>query len=301
MSFKTWDEFKDLLYRMSCEEIADKRSATLISPAIYEVHTKRSNTNVLRWARWCAIDVDDYTTNGEFSPESLTEKYSQWKFICYSTASSTREHPKFRMVFPLTVPLVNDKIASFWWAINSEFGFMADRQCKDLSRMYYIPAHYADAYSFIFHHDEGSEIDPYALIDKHPIPAHRLTGNRSSFIDRLPSEMQIEVLRQRKSLLSSETTKTFKWTSYKDCPFVNHGLLNEYFSIMNRDGSGRYAFIYRIMVSIAMNAIRSQYPITPDEIEALIRDLDQDTIGRYHKRSLLVEANRAISYAYRQV
>ena len=57
--------------------------------------------------------------------------------------------------------------------------------------------------------------------------------------------------------------------------------------------------IYRIMTSIAVNAIRSEYPITADEIASLIRELDMDTSNKYQKRNLVLEADRALEFAYK--
>jgi hypothetical protein len=59
--------------------------------------------------------------------------------------------------------------------------------------------------------------------------------------------------------------------------------------------------IYKIMTSIACNAIKKNYPISEYEIVNLIRDLDRDTSNRYAKRPLNTEASRAIEFAYRNV
>ena len=67
------------------------------------------------------------------------------------------------------------------------------------------------------------------------------------------------------------------------------------------DGSGRYRMIYKIMSSIAISAIRRQYPITSYEIADIIRELDNDTARIYESRNLQVEADRAIEYAYKTV
>jgi predicted nucleic acid-binding protein len=59
--------------------------------------------------------------------------------------------------------------------------------------------------------------------------------------------------------------------------------------------------IYKIMTSIACNAIKRKYPITEYEIVDLVRNLDRDTSNRYATRHLNVEASRAIEFAYRNV
>ena len=67
------------------------------------------------------------------------------------------------------------------------------------------------------------------------------------------------------------------------------------------DGSGRYRMIYKIMSSIACNAIKRKYPITAKQIASLIRELDSHTSNIYQKRPLETEADRAIEYAYKSV
>ena len=60
---------------------------------------------------------------------------------------------------------------------------------------------------------------------------------------------------------------------------------------------GWYSKMYSIMVSIAANAIKRKYPITPDEISWLCTEIDQDTGAWYKSRPLVLEAARAIDYA----
>lgn len=296
MEFKNWEQFEKLLYGLSEIERADKKSAYLISPAVYEPDTTRKNANVIEWAGWAAVDVDDHNFKGDLQNE-LLDRYGAWRFVCYSTASSSSVHPKFRIVFPLTQTVRADSIRSFWHALNIELGSVGDRQCKDLSRMYYIPARYASANNFIFSNHSGSAMDPYALIEKHPAPVST-TGK--SFIDRLPESIQKEIVKYRAEAMQS-TKKKVNWSSYRDCPFVNQNLVKEYASIAGTDGTGRYAMIYRIMTSIAVNAIRQEYPITANEIAELIRELDQETSNRYQNRNLVLESDRAIEFAYRNL
>ena len=158
----------------------------MISPATYKPDTTRANDNVIEWSGWCAVDVDDFKFEGDLN-EYLVNQFNHYRFICYSTASSTDTHPKFRLIFPLTVPVANAEIKKFWYALQSELNELGDKQTKDLSRMYYIPATYSGANNFIFHHDDGDSVDPDELIFKHPM-AERATLN--SFFDRLPEELQ---------------------------------------------------------------------------------------------------------------
>jgi len=65
--------------------------------------------------------------------------------------------------------------------------------------------------------------------------------------------------------------------------------------------AGWYTKLYQIMMSIAANAIRRGYPITSEEVERLVREIDMDTGGWYKSRPVRLEAARAVDYALRSV
>ena len=297
MDFSSWEQFEKLLYDLSKVKRKSKKDAQLISPAVYQPDTTRANKNVVAWAGWAALDIDDHDFKGDLKNE-LISRFGTCYFVCYSTASSTIDKPKFRVVFPLRRCVSTDRIKHFWYALNTEFGELGDKQTKDLSRMYYIPADYDNANNFIFTNNSGELIDPDSLMAKHPAPASATNFSRS-FMDRLPDEIQKQVIKYRAAAM--EGNKSISWSSYRDCPFVNQKLVKEYSGIAGVDGTGRYAMIYRIMTSIAINAIRQEYPITAHEIAALIRELDQETSNRYENRNLVLESDRAIEFAYRNL
>lgn len=291
MDFSGFDELEKLLYGLSKQPKKGKKDAELISPAVYEAGTTRANKNVLAWAGWCAVDVDDVTIDGGIN-EFVNSRVSGWRYVCYSTASSRFGKPKFRLVFELDRHVAVDEIKHFWFALQSHLDDAGDKQCKDLSRMYYIPAAYGDAFNFIF--SGGNEpLCVSDLLAKYPYVEKTHSKN---FMDRLPDDLQKKIVQYR---MDSMSNKGYSWTSYQDCPFVNPNLVRDYKAIAYTDNSGRYAMIYKIMTSIAINAIKKEYPITTFELVDLIRQLDRDTSNRYENRALDIEADRAIEYAYR--
>tara|TARA_B110000977_G_scaffold63918_1_gene86960 strand:+ start:31 stop:969 length:939 start_codon:yes stop_codon:yes gene_type:complete len=289
----SFDALDKLLFGLSQKPKKGKKDAELISPAIYKSNTTRANTNVSAWAGWCAIDVDDYEFEGVLE-DVLRDKFGQYRYVCYSTASSTRTHPKFRLVFDFEGEIGPDEIRHFWYAINKEFGDIGDSQTKDLSRMYYIPADYAGAYNF-YYSNRGNSLDHRAIMAKYPYDDRK---NARTFLERLPVEVAKQIVEYRKSQLQNTN---YSWSSYTDCPFVNKRMISEYRGIAHTDNSGRYAMIYKIMCSIASNAVKKEYPIQTAEIVDLIKQLDADTSRRYEKRPLIVEADRAVEYAYRNL
>lgn len=278
-----------LLYDLSEKPRASKKDAQLISPAVFEAGTTRANKNVTEWGGWAAVDVDDHKFEGDLEKE-LKERYGEYYFVCYSTASSTVDHPKFRLVFPLSESVEADRIKQFWFALNTELDSIGDKQTKDLSRMYFIPGNYAGAYNFIFSNRDGRYIDPSELIAKHPSSVQK-TGE--TFLDRLPDDWIKLVVDTRKDQLDNTNVT---WTSYHNCPFWPKRLAAEYMSITD---TGWYRKMYSIMVALAGNAVRERYPITANEIAELISEFDKETGNWYENRPLMVEADRALEYIYR--
>ena len=301
VDFDSFEKFEKSLYHLSTLKgykakrgERTNKASPLISPAIYKEGTTRANANVIEWASWAALDVDNHTFDGDLESE-LARLYPDTYYICYSTASSTSDSPKFRLVFPLTRAVRSEEIRHFWFALNTEFGMVGDTQTKDLSRMYYVPAKYPNANNFIFTHRADRYLDVDDLLRKHEYNANVTSTN---FIDRLPPEIQKAVVKHRQEELE-RGKKDITWNSYKDCPFVNKRLVDEYKQIAWSDGSGRYSLIYKLMTSIACNAVKRKYPITEYEIVDLVRALDRETSNIYAKRPLNVEASRAIEFAYR--
>ena len=288
LKLDTWSEFTALLYNLSKQPKKGKKDAELISPAIYKTGTTRANKNVLSWASWAAIDVDDHVFEGNLE-NALAETFGSYDYVVYSTASSTDLHPKFRIVFNLETEVEEPRIRHFWYALNSELNSIGDAQTKDVSCMYYIPADYTDANNFFFVNN-GTPIDVDALTAKWPYNRERDSKN---FLDRLPQELKDQVLSYRKEKLSNTN---YTWTSYHDCPFWPKNLATEYLTISS---TGWYSKMYAIMVKIAGNATYRGYPITAQEIAELCKQFDLETGNWYDNRPLEIEADRALEYIYK--
>lgn len=288
MDFETWEQFTDFLRKLSERPLNGKQDAELISPAVFKPDSTRKNDNVLAWAGWAAVDVDNVEIDGDID-EYLRNRFGHWTYVCYSTASSSTSLPKFRIVFQLTEHIQHSRIKHFWWALNSELDGIGDKQTKDLARMYYIPAQYADAYNF-FHVNHGSPVDVDYILARWPYDDKR---DAKSFIDRLPPAFREQVMQYRKDSL---TNTDYHWTGYRDCPFWPKSLATQYMTI---NESGWYRQMYRIMIAVAGKAVEKGYPITSNQIVDLCREFDIDTGNWYENRPMDVEANNALEYAYK--
>lgn len=289
MEFDNWSSVEKLFLDLSKKDGykpkkgEHKEGSPLISPAVYKEGEKRRNVNVISWGGWCALDIDDY----DCSFDEVIKAFENIRHILYNSSSSTKEKPKFRVVIPFKRLIKADEIKHVWFALNSEFNSLADPQTKDLSRMYYVPAKYPNAYSFFKYNEECPMLDVDALMKKHPY----ISPKDNSFKSKLSDDMKHKLLKYKMNQLNDTS---IKWSSYRDCPFINKSLINEYRVISE---TGWYSKLYSIMVSIAGNAINKGYPITVQEISRLAKEIDADTGCWYKNRPLDVEAERALSFA----
>jgi len=242
------------------------------------------------------LDVDAFhlpSTDNNIEPvarlkEELYKMFGAYQYICYNTASSRPEQPKFRLVFPITRRVELKDLPHFWFAMNKQFGELGDEQTKDVSRMYYVPAQYPDALGFIFS-NEGVHVDPDMLMNKHSY----VETQGKNFLERLPPALQKAVIEHRKNSLSNTDVS---WTSYRDCPFFPKRMVLEYRAIT---GTGWYYKMYQIMIAVAGSAVKRGYPISAKQIADMCQELDNETGQWYGSRPLEKEADRALEYIYR--
>lgn len=286
MDFGSWGLFIEFLRKLSERPLNGKQDAELISPAVFEPEAKRRNQHVLAWAGWAAVDVDDIEIDGDVN-DYVRDRFGDWDYIVYSTASSTVDKPKFRIIFRLAEHIQHAQIKHFWWALNSELDSIGDKQTKDLARMYYIPATYANANNF-FYVNSGRPLDVDYLLARWPYDDKRDSKN---FMDRLPLAWREQMMEYKKNKLDNTS---YVWSSYHDCPFWPKKLAAEYLTISSE---GWYRQMYRIMIAIAGKAVEKGYPITPTQIVDLCRQFDQETGNWYESRPMDVEAMNALEYA----
>ena len=300
VSKRSWKKFVDFLQELSKLPYT-KNTAPLISPAIYKPGSTRSNDSVIAWAGWSAMDIDNHPfENVEQIRNFIEGKHPNKSYICYSTARSSIEKPKFRFIFPLDEWMTDSiKIRKYWFSLNKEFSEFADKQTKDVSRMYYIPANYSEStYNFFIYKTDGEFFNADSLIKKHRADEFFALSTGASFLDMLPEKMRESVIAHRQTQLKANG-KYYSWTSYKDCPFVKKDQVELYRNIVLLNAAGRYLQLYNLMVSIAATAVTMQYPITAGELSDLIRQIDNDIDGYYKNRKINVEVARAISFVYR--
>lgn len=284
---ETWDELVNLMYKLNEKVYKNKSDAPLISPASYIEGTTRANKNVIEWTSWFALDIDDLDCSNDEVQNVIHSRFGDWDYLCHSSGSCKEDKPKCRVIVRTTEPIRCDKIKHFWFGINCLVGNLGDGQTKDLSRMFYVPGKVDGSVNFLFNSNSGNGIDPNEIIKRYPyIPK---TGN--SFLDKLPEGIRNQVIEHRKSEL---TNTSVTWTSYRNCKYWPKKKALEY----TLTSSGWYAMLNGIMVSLACNAVKDNYPITGKQIADMCYEFDRDNGNWYQKRPIILEANGAINYAY---
>jgi len=289
--YPNWEAFTDMLYdcfklpakKADRNLVIDHKASMLLSPAVYENGTKRKNENVKYWGGWVSLDVDDSPTPLDEVIKTLNER--DVKYVCYSTASCTKEHLKYRILFCLDTYVSRNKIRHFWYAINNMLGGAVDKQTKDFSRIFYVPGQYPNAWNF-FYKGGTKELDVNKLLSSTPY----VEPEQSPFAG-INDELKLAIMQGRKNQM---TNTSYDWTSYKNCPFVKPWKINWYKSL-TKDW---YGGMFSVMLSIATEALKKKYDLTPLELTDLIREIDRDTGCWYKHRNIPEEARRAIEYAY---
>jgi hypothetical protein len=282
LDLNSWDQYVNFLRKLSERSLNGKQDAELITPAVFKPNSTRKNDNVLCWGGWAAVDVDDLIVEGDLE-DVLRTRFGD------STASSTVDHPKFRIVFDLGMEVETSKLRHFWYALNQELESIGDEQTKDLARMYYVPANYSGANNFFFV-NSGEPLDLDYVLAKWPYDDAR---NAQSFLDRLPPAFREQVIEYRKGKLDNTS---YVWSTYADCPFWPRNMAAEYVSISS---TGWYRQMYRIMIAIAGKSIEKGYNISATQIVEMCRQFDSETGNWYENRPMEVEANNALEYAYK--
>jgi len=112
--------------------LSRKEAAGGWSPTRYwAAATTRGNDGV---AGVCALvyDLDHH--------EPPRERLAPWCWIGHTTYRHTPEDPRWRIVLPLAVEASASDFPKLWQRGQAALAPQADRQCKDVSRMYYLPS-----------------------------------------------------------------------------------------------------------------------------------------------------------------
>lgn len=151
---------------------SSKDNLPLWSPTIYREGTTRGNDGVEYITAFVA-DIDNGLLPENIVPH-IAELKETYNFLLHSTFSNTKDHPKWRLIIPFSVPVPKADWADVWERCNVWFmGGNCDPATKDPARMYYLPGHpeAEEQWAFLEYEDgEGGQVyfNPYKdLPDRH--------------------------------------------------------------------------------------------------------------------------------------
>jgi len=295
----SWDGFVGHLAncfqtrRPACE--GEKRAFTpLVSPALFRAGGKRCDANVAAWGGWLAVDIDDHLTWTD-TVQIASALGGDW--CAYTTTRSTPGHNKQRLFVRADRQIEADEIHQVWAGMYELFGHTIDPQCKDLSRMYYVPANWQPhpenpcphvAFDAAFT-DAGVSVDKIKAEAREVIPPP--TRASVSAAQRSPAPCHAPVNLQ--TLDSLPNLWNFKYVL--PCDIARY---------LDTPRGGHHRALWAFMVSVAERAILSGYPITPTELHATAFDLDgispiKTNPARWRK--INDEAQRAIDHVRAQI
>jgi hypothetical protein len=120
-------------------DIRTAKNGPLFSPAEFDGVRSKQNT---KWVHMLVFDIDG---GAPYMPLYNTKFDFDW--VTYTTFSHTAEVPKWRLVIPLAKPIPGEHwqyafaaMLDLWRTLYPEHEGAPDKQCKDKSRMYYLPA-----------------------------------------------------------------------------------------------------------------------------------------------------------------
>jgi len=176
---------------------ADKNDVPAFSPAEYPEGALRSKTAVQR-VHFGVLDLDKLT---DAQLEGLTPHLKGIEHIFYTTWSHAKRAPLWcgRLLVPFSRPVLQSEWGVFWPRFNHRFGGIADIQCKDQSRLYFIPAapEGTEDSAFLIH-EPGEPVDVDAILAA-PVPAREQLATQAEMVGREEIEALAQRLRRRAS------------------------------------------------------------------------------------------------------
>lgn len=145
----------EVLERLASHTIRDQKDGAAFSLVQLKPGTARANENVVAHSA-VVLDIDDGTPL-----ESITRQIKQYEFLAVSTHNNTRDHPKYRLIFPLSRDVSPAYWPQTWQLANQLIGGHADQSTKDPSRLYYFPSCPVEREKEAFRiHNLGEWLDP---------------------------------------------------------------------------------------------------------------------------------------------
>jgi P4 family phage/plasmid primase-like protien len=123
--------------------IREKKDGLLFSPTIYREGQNRAKTfpDAVEFVTALVLDMDSGVHPHELEDTWRTPDGEPLAHVVYSSYSSTKDKPKWRVIFPLVAPIPGSEWKTYW--LRADYYLAqgkSDQQCKDAKRMHYMPS-----------------------------------------------------------------------------------------------------------------------------------------------------------------
>ena len=275
-----WPGFVDFL--RACAEIerpstaAHKLDCTpAISPAYYREGDTRGNARVLGWGGWTALDLDS-----GLDPSAVLDVIEPLNHVVYSSTSSSRQCPKFRVMIEADRPIGSSEAPAVWLALGDLIPAL-DRQCRDLSRLYYVPAAWQSS---------PENPAPYRIWSEQLGAGALPIDEMVALVDpaRLPSPPSTAPLISALAGVEPHAGD-----------LMRADILAEYLALPRGE---HHVGLYRLMCRVASDAVFNGVAITAEDLVSAAREADslcatKTNAARWGR--IREEARRALSWAAR--
>lgn len=272
--FQEWEYLKKWLYEQHKIYTPSKKNNLHIvsGETTTEFRTKGSFASTS-----CCYFMDIDNLNG-MSMNAFIEKYKHLNhhYIAYNSASCRKEDIRFRVVFELDRPVEHKEFLHFWTNLNRLYDNLFDKQTNFIEKTNACPRTFDGALNFIL--EKGNK---KVCVNK----------VKNAFIYTPPQKkLDIEMFSDFKAKQIKLNGRDVYWSSIRDCPFVPMDKVQEYQSIMNTDGSGRFDLFFRIMCSVSSKAYKRKYPLTTSELNMIMSEVDANGYQRREKKMSYIKS-----------
>lgn len=167
----SWDEFRNFLQDASQmpNDPVDKEEHFWVAPCRYKpemIGVHRRIEDIIGFGAWIGGDLDD----GHWSLSDIRCQLHT-RAIVYTTASSTRDDPRWRLLIGLDREYTVAEYPRLWrWNANK---FHLDERTKDCSRISYMPAQWSDESVFFAIDGPPARVDGIlAMVPEIPTPTN---------------------------------------------------------------------------------------------------------------------------------
>jgi len=304
----TWEGFVgDLTSRRSPRHADDrtkKHATPLISPAAYDLGTRRKDVNVIGWGGWMGLDIDNegllYTP---FEMAVAEVETLGLNAVIYTTTKATAACHRFRVLLHLSRDLTVQEIKLHYAAVCWKFsGLSPDPSCKDLSRMYAVPtiwtpseAGNVEPLNLYWARTNGVPLDIDAVLTEYP-PELSGPPPRPSLPQRAMPILQQPAARSVRNC-PAILRPLPPGCSILTSPVVTGEMVEDY---INSPKGSHHTGLYRFMTRVAARAAVMEFEITVEDLVAYAREVDaispiKTNSARWAR--IRSEAERALTYA----